>query len=50
MSVAEWNPERQLWETGQSDLFTGEAEPFSEPWPTAGLTRGGKLLPPPPPR
>jgi hypothetical protein len=41
----EWNPTRQLWETEQADLFSGLQEPFSETWPTSGMTRNGQLLP-----
>jgi hypothetical protein len=41
----EWNPATQLWETEQADLFSGQQEPFSETWPTSGMTRRGQLLP-----
>jgi hypothetical protein len=41
----EWNPTTQLWETEQADLFSGQQEPFSETWPTSGMTRSGRLLP-----
>jgi hypothetical protein len=41
----EWNPTRQLWETEQADLFSEQQEPFSETWPTSGMTRNGRLLP-----
>ncbi len=41
----EWNPTTQLWETEQADLFSGRQEPFSETWPTSGMTRSGRLLP-----
>jgi hypothetical protein len=41
----EWNPTTQLWETEQADLFSGRQEPFSETWPTSGMTRNGQLLP-----
>jgi hypothetical protein len=40
-----WNPKRQLWETDQVDLFSEQQEPFSETWPTSGMTRSGRLLP-----
>ena len=40
-----WNPQRQLWETEQADLFSGLSEPFSETFPTSGMTRSGQLLP-----
>lgn len=46
--IAEWNPERQLWEGGQTDLFSGLPAPFSETWPISGTTRNGQLLPLPP--
>lgn len=36
---------RQLWETEQADLFSGQQEPFSETFPTSGMTRSGRLLP-----
>jgi hypothetical protein len=41
----EWNPKLQLWETEQADLFSGQQEPFSETFPTSGMTRSGQLLP-----
>ena len=41
----EWNPTRQLWETEAMDLFSEQQEPFSETWPTSGMTRNGRLLP-----
>ena len=41
----EWNPATQLWETEQADLFSGQQEPYSETWPTSGMTRNGQLLP-----
>lgn len=43
--TATWNPQTQLWETDQADLFSGQQEPFSETWPTSGMTRSGALLP-----
>jgi len=45
MSEVTWNPVRQLWETEQADLFSGQQEPYSETWPTSGMTRNGRLLP-----
>lgn len=39
--LAEWNPERQLWESGQVDLFSGQRVPFSETWPTSGMMLDG---------
>lgn len=38
--IAEWNPARSVWETGQGQLC-GHSDVFSETWPTAGMTRGG---------
>ncbi len=43
--IATWNPKTQLWETDQADLFSEQQEPFSETWPTSGMTRNGQLLP-----
>ena len=43
--IAQWNPTTQLWETEQADLFSERQEPFSETWPTSGMTRSGRLLP-----
>ena len=43
--IAQWNPTTQLWETEQADLFSGQQEPFSETWPTSGMTRSGQLWP-----
>lgn len=45
--VATWNPTRGVWETLQLDLF-GQQEPFSETWPTSGMTRNGSVYPLPP--
>jgi hypothetical protein len=38
-------PGRQAWETGQADLFSGHSEPYSETWPTSGMTRSGCAYP-----
>ncbi len=43
--IAEWNPQTQLWETGQVDLLSEQPAPFSETWPTSGMTRSGQLFP-----
>jgi hypothetical protein len=43
--TAQWNPQTQLWETDQADLFSEQQEPYSETWPTSGMTRNGQLLP-----
>ena len=45
MSEIRWNPQRQLWETDQADLFSERQEPFSETWPTSGMTLAGRLYP-----
>jgi hypothetical protein len=39
--IASWNPERDVWETGQMDLFSGRLGVFSETWPASGMTRNG---------
>jgi hypothetical protein len=43
-----WNPQREVWETSQMDLFCEQPEPFAETWPTSFTTRAGRLyrLPP----
>jgi hypothetical protein len=38
--IATWNPARSVWETNQPALC-GHSVPFSETWPTSGMTRGG---------
>ncbi len=43
--IAQWNPATQIWETDLVDLFSERQEPFSETWPTSGMTRSGRLLP-----
>jgi hypothetical protein len=43
--IAQWNPTTQLWETDQIDLFSGHSEPYSETFPTSGMTLAGRLLP-----
>jgi hypothetical protein len=43
--IAQWNPQRQLWETDQTDLFSAHSEPYSETFPTSGMTRNGQLFP-----
>lgn len=43
--IAEWNSERQLWETDQMDLFSGRRVPYSPTFPPSGMTRSGRLLP-----
>ena len=39
--IASWNPERDVWETGQMDLLSGRSAVFSETWPASGMTRNG---------
>lgn len=39
--IGTWNPTRGLWETGTLDLLSEHSEPFSETWPTWGMTRSG---------
>lgn len=41
---AVWNPTRGVWETSQPDLY-GHLAPYSETWPTSGMTRGGSAYP-----
>lgn len=42
--VAVWNPTRGVWETSQPDLF-GRLAPYSETWPTSGMTHDGSAYP-----
>lgn len=37
---ATWHPTRGAWETHQPDLF-GQQAPYSETWPTCGMTHNG---------
>lgn len=39
-----WNPTRGVWETSQPDLY-GHLAPYSETWPTSGITRDGSAYP-----
>jgi hypothetical protein len=39
--IGTWNPTRAVWETDSLDLFSELSEPFSETWPTWGITRSG---------
>jgi hypothetical protein len=43
--IAQWNPTTCLWETEALTLFSERQEPFSETWPTSGMTRCGRLFP-----
>jgi hypothetical protein len=45
--IAVWNPVRDVWETGQGDLLSGQSAVYSETWPTRGTTLGGRLYAPP---
>ena len=44
--IARWNPDRDVWEAGQGDLFSGLPDVFSETWPSSGMTRNGRLFAP----
>lgn len=44
---AVWNPTRGVWETSQLDLY-GQLEPYSQTWPTSGMTRAGSAYRPRP--
>ena len=39
--IATWNPARGVWETTTGSLLCGHLEPFSQTWPTSGMTRRG---------
>jgi len=41
---ATWNPARGVWETSQPDLY-GHLAPYSETWPTSGMTHDGSAYP-----
>jgi hypothetical protein len=43
---ATWNPTRGVWETSQLDLY-GHLAPYSETWPTSGMTHDGSAYPRP---
>jgi hypothetical protein len=46
MPIAQWNPNRMLWETDQIDLFSGLSEPYSETWQISGYMKpDGSLWP-----
>ncbi len=40
LHTATWNPARGVWETTQTALC-GHSAPYSETWPTSGMTRDG---------
>jgi hypothetical protein len=46
--TATWNPARGVWETSQTNLFCEHWVPYSETWPTSGMTRSGAVYPLPP--
>ena len=39
--LASWNPERDVWENQQADLFCARLGVWSETWPISGMTRNG---------
>lgn len=41
---AVWDPTRGVWETSQPDLY-GHLAPYSETWPTSGMTHDGSAYP-----
>lgn len=41
---ATWNPERDLWETDETDLFSGLSDVYWETLPRSGMTRNGRLF------
>ena len=45
--LANWNPLRDVWETGQVDLLSGRSDVFSETLPKSGSMRSGQLFAPP---
>ena len=42
-SSLKWDPDSSLWRTSQGSLLEEESEPYSEPWTSWGMMRGGKL-------
>lgn len=38
--IATWNPARGVWETDRH-AFCGHSVPYSETWPSSGMTHGG---------
>ena len=42
--LASWNPERDIWEDGQPDLFSERSGVYSEILPPSGMTRRGQLF------
>lgn len=39
--IAQWNPARSAWETGEESLC-GHSDVFSETWPSSGMTLRGR--------
>ena len=39
--IATWNPARGVWETPTTNLLCEHSEPFSQTWPTSGMTLRG---------
>ncbi len=43
--IATWNSARGAWERPETSMLCGHQVPFSETWPTSGMTRSGRLYP-----
>jgi hypothetical protein len=43
--TATWNGARGVWEKLETSILCGHPVPFSETWPTSGMTRSGSLYP-----
>jgi hypothetical protein len=43
--IATWNSARGVWERPETSLLCGHQVPFSEIWPTSGMTVSGRLYP-----
>ena len=41
--LACWNPKRDVWEGGQTELFSEHLAEYSETLPPSGMTRNGRL-------
>lgn len=42
LHIATWNPARVVWETPTLSLLCAHSEPYSETWPSSGMTRSGE--------
>ena len=42
--LASWNPDRDIWEVGQMDLFSGHSDVYWATLPASGMTRNGQLF------